>query len=192
MLNIILQTSPVNFAGEHELLEQMFEKFPFSLHVRKPGFSEGQLEKFLLGVNEEIRSMSVLHGSRDMAESFGLAGFALPASHLELASACDLKRFAVCRSLEELGTVPSVDGAILYPVFDSYTEIGAKGKFAGESVLAYAKTRIFAAGGVDEDRFKEIEKLGYAGAVVCGAVWNYADPLPAWTRVCRKVMMSGL
>lgn len=191
MLNLILLTSPVNFAGEHEHLEEMFEKFPFQLHVRKPGFSEGQLEKFLLGLNEEIRSMAVLHGSRDMAEAFGLAGFALPATHLELAAPpCGLKHFAWCRSLEELSAAPKVDGAILYPVFDSYTDIEAKGKFAGVSVGEFGNRGI-AAGGVDEDRFGELQKLGYAGAAICGAVWNYADPLPAWNRICRKNMMCG-
>lgn len=193
MLDSLLLTSPVNFAGEHELLETMFEKYPFSLHVRKPGFSEGSLEKYLLGLNEDIRSVAVLHGSAEMAQSFGMAGVALPASHIlgGVEVPCDLKKFAWCRSLEEVSALPEVDGAILFPVFDSLTEIGAKGQFAGQKVQNLSKNRVFAAGGISEDEFKEVASLGYAGVALCGSVWNYADPVPAWNRICRKIMMCG-
>lgn len=191
MLNLILLTSPVNFAGEHEHLEEMFEKFPFQLHVRKPGFSEGQLEKYLLGLNEEIRSMAVLHGSEDLANCFGLAGVCRAATsfgngNVQFAGG---KQYAWCRSIEELSALPKVDGAILWPVFDSFTEIGVKGKFSAENVQDI-NNKVFAAGGVDEENFTELSSKGFAGAAICGAVWNYADPIPAWTRICRKNMMN--
>ncbi len=191
-MDILLFTSPVDFAGECENLEEMFATCPFSLQIRKPHHSERQLERFLLSLPQEIREMAVLHGDQEMAQSFSLMGYAGAMSIKNRGEGCgaqDLPFYAVCSKEEELENLPqSVSGAFLYPYFDSLSEPHVQGLYKrseiSESVIPGAE-RAFACGGITEDDFLHFRKRGFKGAAVCGGVWNYADPLAAWLRVTR-------
>lgn len=186
-MKVFLMTSPVDFAGEHELIEQLFESYPFSLQIRKPEYSESQMEKFLLGLPSEIREMSIVHGFKDLATSFSMAGYAEKTSFFQGNSLdSSLKNYAFCRKIEDLLSLPKeLSGAFLYPIYDSLTEPSVKASISAEYCVSDLPFPVFACGGVSEENFSELLKRGFAGAVVCGSVWNYADPLVAFKRITR-------
>lgn len=186
-MKIFLMTSPVDFAGEHELIEQLFEKHPFSLHVRKPKHSEQGLEKFLLGLPAEIRELAILHGNPEIADSFSMAGVALPFPHIEnIPENFEKKLYGKSHQIKDLENLPKrLSGVILYPVYDSFTEPSVKSQIPSDFSASQIPLDTLACGGVSEDEFKELMNKGYAGAIVCGSVWNYADPVIAWNRITR-------
>ncbi len=59
--NLLLITSPEDFADEHVLIERMFEQGLSRLHVRKPGRSKRDLDYWLLGLGYDYRERCVLH-----------------------------------------------------------------------------------------------------------------------------------
>ncbi|MBQ5611955.1 MAG: hypothetical protein IIU83_10250 [Fibrobacteraceae bacterium] len=186
-MKIFLMTSPVDFAGEQEFIEQMFEKFPFMLQVRKPGYTDSKMEKFLLSLAPEVRESAILHGNPEMAKSFSMAGFCEKAPFFEKNNVVsDLKNYAFCESIAALEQLPKeISGAFLYPIFDSLTEPAIKSGFSDGVKLSKLPFDVFACGGVSEDEFKELLQNGFSGACVCGSVWNYADPIVAWNRITR-------
>lgn len=187
-----IMTSPIDFAGEQELIELMFEKSPFSLHINRFDNSEQKMERFLLSLPPEIRETAILHGNPELAESFSMGGFALKLSSFEkdnsfIENFKTLKKYVICENLEELGKIPSgLTNVIINPVYDSLTNPSLKSKLSLDFLLPENTGKKYVAcGGVSEDEMEELAKKGFSSVIVCGSVWNYADPMVAFNRVSR-------
>ena len=168
-MKIVLITSPENFADEHALVEQMFEMGLENLFVRKPNLPESLIERWTLGINYKW--------------------------HEKL-----LPWQGSAHSFEELKKLENREIVLLSPIFDSISKPGYKSKFTkeelktgiakwhafvgGHTVGALPATPLlYALGGIDAENIREIADLGFDGAAVLGAVWNYADPVGAFERI---------
>ncbi|GHV12504.1 thiamine phosphate synthase [Fibrobacterales bacterium] len=165
MFSILLISSPENFADEHKLIEAMFELGLEGIFARKPHLSDDLMERWKLGIDFKWHNKILdWHGS---AHSFA-----------------------------DLHQVENRDMILLSPVFDSISKEGYKSKFSREElkngIADWRKlnktTKIYALGGVDDENIKELPELGFDGAAILGAVWNYADPLGAFSKIRSAIL----
>lgn len=197
--NLVVITSPEDFADEHVLIERMFQQGLSKLHVRKPGHSKQGLDYWLLGLGLEYRSRCVLHGDLNTALYLEVGGFhANPsffANPISTPKPPSFSYSASCHSLKEIEDLPSsIDYAFLSPIYDSISKVGYQSAFsAGELKAFFGASRekklplVYALGGIDNDNLEEVKELGFSGAALLGGIWNYADPLNAWNKAISRL-----
>jgi len=168
MFQIALISSPENFAGEHEILEQMFERGLRMLYARKPQMPEPLLERWMLGLN--IKWHDNILPWQGSAHSF--------------------------KELEKIGE--NVEICFLSPIFDSISKFGYKAGFnrqkLGDGIAAWKdfqkrenrSQKLFALGGVEAGNIAELAELGFDGAAVLGAVWHNPDPVEALEEILSR------
>ncbi|MDR3001851.1 MAG: thiamine phosphate synthase [Fibromonadaceae bacterium] len=162
MFQLALISSPENFAGEHEILEQMFERGLQMLYARKPQMPELLLERWLLAF--DLKWQSKILPWLGSAHSF--------------------------EDLEKISDNAEI--CFLSPVFDSISKFGYKAKYSKDElkqgITAWRdfqkkqnrSQKLFALGGVEADNIAELKELGFDGAAILGAIWHDPDPVGAW------------
>ncbi|MCL2260086.1 MAG: thiamine phosphate synthase [Fibromonadales bacterium] len=154
MLQVVLISSPENFAGEHEMLEQMFNKGLQTLYSRKPQMPEPLLERWLLGF--DLKWQDKILPWPGSAHSF---------EELENIDAEICFLSPIFDSISKQG----------YKAKYSKEELR-------EGIAAWKKKhsqKLFALGGVEASNIAELAELGFDGAAVLGAVWYSSDPVGA-------------
>jgi thiamine-phosphate pyrophosphorylase len=165
---ITLISSPENFAGEHEILEQMFERGLQTLYARKPGMPEHLLERWSMAFDIKWHNRVLpWYGS---AHSFD--------------------------ELEKISE--HVEICFLSPVFDSISKYGYKAKYnrqqLKEGIEAWRvfqkkenrNQKLFALGGIEAGNLAEAAELGFDGAAILGAVWHSPDPVGAFEEIIEN------
>jgi len=168
MFQLALISSPENFAGEHEILEQMFERGLQMLYARKPQMPAHLLERWLLGFSLELQEK--IFPWQGSAHSFE-----------------ELERISESAKICFLG-----------PVFDSISKFGYKTKFSKDELkegiadwkIFHRLHKLFALGGIDAENIAEAAKLGFDGAAVLGAVWHNPDPVGAWEEIFNRYQLQ--
>lgn len=197
---LVLFTSPLNFAGEHEMLEAMFAAGLTRLHLRKPGMANADLERWLLALSADWRSNIVIHGEAELAVALDLAGCHAPVEalragvHLRPEFAAVSSWSVSLHAFPEIQECPAgVHYAFLSPIFDSISKTGYRSAFRAEDLHTELTSRytpdgpaIYGLGGVDAESLEKIRDFGFAGAGVLGAVWNAPDPVGAWQELMQE------
>ena len=172
-MNIYLVTSPINFASEQDLIENMYAFKPFSLHIRKPNFSEREMEKYLLSLAPEILENAVLHGFKDLSNDFGIQ---------------NREQYFWRESITELPEIiPENSKYFLFSVFDSFSNPDKKGFLKSNSdllkrFLEKNKENLIGAGGIDSDNFEILKEIGFKNIALSGGIWNYADSVSVFKK----------
>ena len=158
MFHIALISSPENFAGEHEMLEQMFSKGLQTLYARKPQMPEPMLERWLLGF--DLKWQDKILPWPGSAHSFE-----------------DLERI----NNEICFLSPIFDSISKQGYKAKYSKDELR-----EGIAIWKKKssqKLFALGGVEASNIAELAELGFDGAAVLGAVWYSSDPVGAWEEI---------
>jgi thiamine-phosphate pyrophosphorylase len=159
-----------------------------SYHVRKPSWTEGELEAWLRGLPAEWRPRIVLHQHHGLVAALGLGG-----RHERADSPRAQGGSRSCHDLPSLRRhLRSFAQVIFGPVFPSLTKAGY-GPAAGfpwdelQGILkgrdGRGTARVLAIGGVTAGRLGRCAELGFDGAAVMGAVWNGPDPVRAFAGI---------
>jgi len=165
MFQITLISSPENFAGEHEMVEQMFAKGLQTLYARKPQMPEPLLERWLLGF--DFKWQEKILPWPGSAHSF---------EELEKCSSDICFLSPIFDSISKAG----------YRAKYSKEELK-------EGIAAWKKNcsqKLFALGGIEASNIAELAELGFDGAAVLGAVWYSSDPLGAWEGLAQHFLYS--
>lgn len=72
LFSLVVITSPVFFAGEATCLEGLLAAGLEKLHIRKPGAKEEEIANLLRQMPSGGHSRLVLHGSRQLADEYGI------------------------------------------------------------------------------------------------------------------------
>lgn len=184
-MDIIVITRPDFFDGETHLANSLFGCGMRRLHLRKPGASEDQLEKWLKDIDSQYHDRIVLHDCHSLAMKYGLGGVHLnsrnPEAPAGLPEGMTVSRS--CHSFSELEKFKdSCSYLFLSPIYDSISKEGYGAAFsridlekaAGSGII---DRKVFALGGVSAGRIREIRSLGFGGAAVLGALWQAGDPV---------------
>lgn len=164
MFEIVLISSPENFAGEHEMLEQMFEHSLKTLYLRKPKMPETLLERWVLGINIKWHD-----------NILPWVGSAHNFNELDKINNTDICFLSpVYDSISKFGYKHNFSINELKEGITCWKDFQRKQN----------KTqKLFALGGVETSNIKELVELGFDGAAVLGAVWHSSDPVETWKEI---------
>lgn len=199
----IVITLPRVMEGEAEvLLEICKEPCAPIVHIRKPESSEREMEFLLdrLKVSGCDMSRLTIHYNEPLARKYGLGGVHLHGEELE--KGAGLRRSLSTHSWKEVQQYAGrVDYLFISPLFDSISKPGYRSGLDPEetfSRLAHHDGRIVALGGVSADTMTQVERLGFDGAAVLGAVWSVDEgridvekSLKNYRVLCRKWRAAG-
>ena len=121
------------------------------VHIRKPGATIEQMEELQNTVTEPLRSRVLIHRHHD------------PRS---------------CHSLEEVKAKKHLyDYVSLSPIFDSISKQGYQSAFTREQIAQAVRDgiideKVYALGGITFARLKEVEAMGFGGAMILGDAWR--------------------
>lgn len=158
-------------------------------HLRKPDFSRMEMESWIREIDSQFWNRLVVHSHHELAGEYGLKGGHFSSSVSKLPSGCRQTSVS-CHSIRELQECRiSFDYAFLSPIFDSISKKGYGSRFSAEvlrELLKSTERKVFALGGIDEDKIDTIHDLGFAGAAVLGALWQSGDPVEKFKRLNER------
>ncbi|MDE6644680.1 MAG: thiamine phosphate synthase [Muribaculaceae bacterium] len=171
-MELIAITVPYFYANESREIGRLLSEKRFSrLHIRKPGATAEEMRRLLAEIPAELRSRVSLHDCHELAEEFGVGGVHLSRRNTMPPAGW---RGLVSRSLHLVEDIREVneDYVFLSPIFPSISKPGYKGHFNIEELKDVVNKKVFALGGITEERLPIVERIGFGGAAMLGAVWH--------------------
>ena len=176
-MNLIVISHPTVFPNEVGIINSLFENGLEIFHVRKPGLSDGETERYVRQFHGKYRERIFIHA--------------------------DFPKFHSLEELENLPLTPSEGRGTVFlsPIFDSISKTGYKSKFDLQEIKSFLQKQkalpfgeglggaLIALGGIDEDKIEICRELGFAGVAVLGAIWNSSLPVEKFKRLkvlCEK------
>lgn len=201
----IVITLPRVMEGEAEaLMEICKEPCAPIVHIRKPESSERDVACLLDRLKASGCDMSrlTIHYNEPLARKYGLGGVHLRGEELEKGAGAGLRRSLSTHSWKEVQQYAGrVDYLFISPLFDSISKPGYRSGLDPEetfSRLAHHAGRVVALGGISSDTMMQVERLGFDGAAVLGAVWSVDEgridvekSLKNYRVLCRKWRAAG-
>ncbi len=191
-MQLILLSPPEAVPAETAVVSELLAGGLGRFHVRKPAWSRAQVATYLAGIPTRYHARLVLHAHYSLAAELRLGGIHLPA-----ASRAGLATLPPLRPGQTLSTAfhslneirrhrRRYDYVFLSPVFDSLSKTNYPAAFDLSEVadeLAKLRRRpgyvpqVIALGGIEAARLDAVQRAGFAGAAVLGAVWQNSDPV---------------
>ena len=179
----IIVISPEETDSEIGVVTELFREELSFFHLRKPGFDESQLRKYLDQIPAYYLTRIVLHSHHHLAKEYNLKGVHYSESKRRATDVFpdDLQISSSFHSLDDLEKVTvNFDYVFLSPIFDSISKSGYLSPFNLELLqksLSSINQNVVALGGIDERNAGEIKEIGFAGVALLGAIWNDRDPV---------------
>ncbi len=175
---------PKMFDGEAEILTEILTCFNITLHLRKPEATDSEYVKLLADIPINLHPKIILHGAYELSQNYHLKGL-----HFSTVLRAMSKKYpnvyksTSCHSLDEARLVMNdFQSIFLSPVFPSISKKGYVSDWDMNQVENFLKEnpsncKVLALGGIDVENLSQVEKYGFSGAAVLGAVWgeNPAD-----------------
>ena len=187
-MKLIVFSSHSNIHSEPKQVVRMFEHGLETLHLRKPNSSLKDLVEYLKLIPSEYHNRIVIHSHHKLAKKFNLKGVHFSKVHREKSYNTKLKylsfrlRFGnilITRSCHKIYKLQeNIDRyayVFLSPMFETISKKSHSGLFNERHIkkaLATTKNKVYALGGIDESKFKDLYDLGFEGAALLGAIWN--------------------
>ncbi len=171
-MELIAITTPYFYPGEAEAIADALLNRGFSrVHIRKPGATSADMYRLLSAVPQALYPRLSLHDCFAVAKEMGIGGVHINSRNPAAPQGWDGIVSRSIHSVEEIAGVTE-DYAFISPVFPSISKPGYTPQFALEELTPHLHRRIFALGGVTPDRLPVLEKAGFGGAAMLGAVWS--------------------
>ena len=171
-MKLIVMTKPTFFVEEDKILVNLFEEGLENLHLYKPGASPMYSERLLTLLGEDYYNRITVHGHFYLKEEYRLRGIHIDDAFTEAPVGYKGNISRTCHAIEELKeTKKKSNYVFLHSIFDSQTNADEKQSFTMDELRDAAKhglidKKVYALGGMNLDRVKEIKDLGFGGMVI--------------------------
>ncbi|CAA6680091.1 MULTISPECIES: thiamine phosphate synthase [unclassified Lentimonas] len=191
-----LAVSPeADYPEEAFVIERLLDAGLCLYHVRKPGWTLAQCESLLEQLPQWCRGRVVIHEHYSLVAEYMLAGCHMKdrLDAVELRSRWHAP--SMSRSLHRISDLDTdMSGwnyGFLSPIFPSLTKVGYTAPWTldqlQQALLQYAGASLYALGGVDAGNCAVCADLGFAGAVLHGALWLDDAPIKQFNEIKRTV-----
>ena len=199
-MKLIVISHPETFCDEQQITDAIFDEGLKYFHLRKPLFSEHEMEQFITRISEKNYHKIILHSHYRLIEKYNLKGAHVNLQMLTLREKSKSKSEHTSLSLHSLNEIEhcnlKFDYAFLSPVFDSISKIGYKSTLDLHVVQKFLHknkdTKIIALGGVDEEKIELVKELGFSGIALLGAVWQSSNPVEKFKRIKTACFTSDI
>lgn len=167
----IIVTMPHAVSREAERIVGFLEQGYDFVHVRKPEWSACRVQELIETIPLQWRHRIVLHDYHNLARQLGVG-----ATHLNSRNPIatnTLPYSASCHLLEQLDLYPQARYLFLSPIYPSISKKGYMPRYTlsqlGDAVRG---RKVVALGGVEPQRFAELQQVGFIGAALMGYAWD--------------------
>ena len=179
-MQLLIISNPQNFAGEQELLLQLFDAGLEYLHIRKPGYSIKEIKKYIELIPEKYHKYLVIHKYIELYADYNVKGIHFNPDHKHLINEFEdvnIQKSMSTHSFNEILNLKGFNYVFLSPVFDSISKHGYRSMFSPEEITEFFKnnalnTKVIALGGISAENIETALSMGFDGAAVMGALWN--------------------
>lgn len=184
------------FAGEANIVNQLFDNGLLLFHLRKYNNSKSEVIDFIRQIKSEYRSRIVLHQFQELANEFGIAR--LHFSEMDRKS-YDEKNFTRLKadnkilstsvhSLEEFNSLSACfEYTFLSPVFDSISKADYKASVFDLTERKAKATKLVALGGIKEDNCLKAMMMGFDGVALLGAIWKSDNKVESFKNISHRL-----
>jgi thiamine-phosphate pyrophosphorylase len=206
MLLIVL-TPDKTLNNEPDIVNDLFRSGLQKLHLRKPLFSVPDYSAYLRRIDRRYHGRVVVHGAYGLLPVFGLGGIHLSShargSEALMQSIRHVPPAIISASFHSWQEVGQNDLAYKYvfisPVSDSISKAGYKaaidlnGAMETKQRLAQGGRycpAIIGLGGVGAGQIKLLDRHGFDGGAVLGAIWGAEDPVGEFLKINKEVILA--
>ena len=176
------------FPEEVSWLHTLFEAGLSCFHLRKPGWSAGELLQFTRQVDADFHPRIMVHYQESLLREGAFRGVhyrkeALPPRKPVFPVSCGLHSWEAFRQLNR-----QFDYAFISPFFSSISKKGyAANKELWTIPAGLKREKAIALGGIKADNLKGVFKSGLGGAAVLGSIWESSNPLRAYLKLLEQL-----
>lgn len=179
MTKLIVISTDFDFKNEMNQVHALFDAGMELLHLRKPLWDLQRQENFLNQLSKDELSRVSLHQFHETAEKYGITRFHYKEAERNKAIPHKDENPNVIRStsfhdpatLEKIG--PGFNYCFLSPIFKSISKINHVSTIDSDyKVKRKLDTKVFALGGITEERIPQVMERNFYGVAVLGALWN--------------------
>jgi len=175
---LIVITSPSDVPEEDRKITRLLDAAGVDyVHIRKPGWTEEQVENLILKIPATYRGRIKLNDYHNLASMYGLGGVHLNGRNPHYPD-FDTKISKSCHTLREIDecTGEKYEYKFLSPIYDSISKPGYGSAFVLDEISNHIRNKdVVALGGVNIDRLQELRDAGFAGAAMLGEIWQSSD-----------------
>lgn len=164
----ILFSYPTKINNEPQLINEIVEGNSWDkFHLRKPSWSEQEVDDLYNELNDEVKRITVIHQNfKGSCHSF---------EEVEVYEDSIMSSSCHPEFIEGKG-MGNLEYCFLSPVFDSISKQGYKANFDKEELKEFLnkerKIKVIGLGGVTESNYHELLDLGFDGGAFLGSVWE--------------------
>ena len=196
---MIVITNPIPISNEIENIHSLFENGLELLHVRKPNFSETEMNAFLSEIKSDFRQQLVLHSHHQLASAAGIHRIHFTEKARIETSEKSLKNwqkngFTLSTSIHSMSDFEKLSNVFDYAFFGPVFESISKPKYVSdidfEKELKQRnnnKTTLIALGGITSERIKTALKYGFDDVALLGTIWNSNNPIENY-KLCQHAL----
>lgn len=195
-MKIAIITSPDEPEHEAEIITRLFQSGLKRLHLRKPLFSIEQTQAFIQKIPKQYYKRIILHHHHCLAVAGNLKGIHYTENQRAREHDTvrrvrrqhpDLHQSASFHDIDDIKNQGIVfDDLFLSPVFDSISKKNHRASFNPSVLKRFLKItdcKVFALGGINEDRVRLAAALGFSGVGILGGIWCQKDPVSAFLKI---------
>lgn len=186
-MKLILISDPDTIDNEHAIIHALFKAGLSNYHLRKPEYTEDEMQDCIEKIDVRFRKNVVLHTHHQLCQKYSLKGvhYNKRAPYVPVSEIRNLHQSIAVHSLKELaGLKGPFNYVLLSPIFESISKPGYHAGFENEEVkkvlneLKNEKSlSVIALGGIDESKIEKAREMGFAGVAVMGALWSVCKGL---------------
>ncbi|MBK9732165.1 MAG: thiamine phosphate synthase [Chitinophagaceae bacterium] len=208
-MKLILISDPDELADELKTVTALFEAGLERFHLRKPKYSTNKIRKYLDHVPPQYRDRIVIHSHHELSVTYNLAGIHVTEQHRRknflrtwmMRKYLKIRRpnLEITAGFHTLGSLKAEHQGYSYvflsPVFDSISKIGYRSTFHEDSLLNVIRKsdyKVYALGGVDEERIEKAKEIGFYGVALLGSIWKSEEPLEKFKRIQQLCNSNGI
>ncbi|WP_422358756.1 thiamine phosphate synthase [Reichenbachiella sp.] len=172
-MKTIVITPEIKAEGEIETCNLLLKSDIERLHVRKPFASEDQMRAYVEVLDSKHYDKVSLHSHHNLVDEFGLGGKHFKSYNDANGEGQQSKSF---HHWDEIKVEKSLlTYGFLSPIFESISKSQYKSDFnhhkLNEALTAFDKFPIYALGGIDIKKMKQIQEMNFEGVALLGTVW---------------------
>jgi len=191
---MIVITNPITVANEISFIHSLFAEGLSLLHIRKPNFSEAEMQSFLAAIGLEFANRLVLHSHHHLGNEFGINRFHLPKEQRDTAFIKpDGIYSASTHSIQEFNDLnQNFQYAFLSPIYKSISKPDYDSKINHFQTLKQRinfSTKLVALGGITAENIIPTLTSGFNEIALLGTVWSSNNPLENFKK-CQKIVLS--
>ena len=194
---MIVITNPIPIPNEIDTIHSLFENGLELLHIRKPDFSETEMNAFLSEIKSDFRQQLVLHSHHQLASVFNVNRIHFTEKTRIETFEESLKNwkkngFSLSTSIHQMIDFEKLSALFDYAFFGPVFESISKPKYASnlnfKKELEHRKnnkTALLAVGGIIADKIKTALEYGFDDVALLGTIWNSNHPIENF-KLCQK------